>query len=492
MIKGRIARSRGTISASNDPPLAIRKLRPYQHPAVQVRWVDQSTYSLCLVASANVPRSAVDQFDGELSSALPIGGQWIVVNIHRRGPVEIAVGADATIPLYVGLSDHEICLSWDLSDLLDPQFTSSIDAAHARRYIYGFESYTNKTMFEHISLVTERSTLRIDGTHVTHHFPDDSPRLKSRPTKAGANVVYAFDSVLGEALRPYASLPIGPVCEFSGGYDSSCVLKTVTSHFDDNLRSYGIIFRGRAGEMQSLRRSELLRLARCSDSPLPIDSVALFQHWKTRRPINTQEEPYAALVLRALGNGGTQARSGRPRVVFTGIGGDELFYSSGRSAVTPISAPAYLYTDFPKSVLPETALMAAICRAPVFLRKGVLPVNPYAQEEVVRFAERLPEEWKVGRQIQRESLVEWGLSAGLLHRPAPENFESILREQLGHALLIATSERPIWCCRLGVISQDEFEYITRIDPRLADLTALSAALRLAEVEIMLRNVYAPG
>lgn len=133
------------------------------------------------------------------------------------------------------------------------------------------------------------------------------------------------------------------------------------------------------------------------------------------------------------------------RVVLTGIGGDELMGRLPNEA--PASPPSRasalpgwaFYTprwrqqvvqltepDQPTSAAYEPALAAAAARAPVFLRRGVWPVNPLAAPELVRFCEWLPVSWRSGRRLLRNRLVRAGL--------APQWHSPALRESFAHVM----------------------------------------------------------
>jgi asparagine synthase (glutamine-hydrolysing) len=136
------------------------------------------------------------------------------------------------------------------------------------------------------------------------------------------------------------------------------------------------------------------------------------------------------------------------RVVLTGIGGDELMSllpqeQSSQAIAAQAPAPSWLTTrgrqlareaaggcGHPSTVVPETALLAAGCRAPTFLRHGVWPVNPLCTPELVRFCQWLPTHWRTRRRLQRERLARAGLDQTWLHPPRRENFAHVMRHAL--------------------------------------------------------------
>jgi len=78
------------------------------------------------------------------------------------------------------------------------------------------------------------------------------------------------------------------------------------------------------------------------------------------------------------------------------------------------------------SALYEPTLLAAATRAPIFLRRGLWPVNILGSPAVVRFCEWLPASWRADRRLHRQRVVRTGLSPAWTRPPLRENFRHVL------------------------------------------------------------------
>src|SRR5207244_3126080 len=146
-------------------------------------------------------------------------------------------------------------------------------------------------------------------------------------------------------------------------------------------------------------------------------------------------------------------------VVFTGIGGDELMYlrpperpcasedtarqTDPLGIITPAcyeTAAATPAVTLPPTVVPESALHAIACRAPVFLRAGCWAVNPLCTPELVRFCQWLPPRWRSGKLLHRTALERAGHRREVVPPARRENFTDVMQYGLRrHALRLLVS-----------------------------------------------------
>ncbi|MFF2243288.1 asparagine synthase-related protein [Arthrobacter sp. NPDC058130] len=293
-----------------------------------------------------------------------------------------------------------------------------------------------------------------------------------------------FSAVLASQFRDNATICL----ELSGGFDSSNVALAAARARYIGMRSYGLMFPGDAGKWQSARRDAVVRLAGSTDTTIAVQGSHFLDHWLTgSRWVNPYEEIYRQLVETGLDT----ADLGDSGVVLTGIGGDEAFLPRVRKNVhlSEASDEAHAPPRPPKAAVPETALLAAIARAPMFMSRGVWPSNPYCSREMVEFSERLPDTWKESRLIQRNSMQRWGVDKSLLERPSPENFESSLRAELARVQpLLSTWEEPA-TVSLGIFRITEWDRIVRPNLAYEDLEILNQGFRALTLELSLRSVY---
>jgi hypothetical protein len=152
------------------------------------------------------------------------------------------------------------------------------------------------------------------------------------------------------------------------------------------------------------------------------------------------------------------------RVVFTGIGGDELMAlriaerseqqacacAAGELPEVPswlgertINALAEVEDNVaPASPVHPPSLMAFAARNPGFLRWGMWPVSPLADPLVIRFGESLPVAWRRGKTLLRDRLRQAGLSNTVVDPPQPETFAPLMQAGLrryGLSLLADTA-----------------------------------------------------
>lgn len=198
---------------------------------------------------------------------------------------------------------------------------------------------------------------------------------------------------------------------------------------------------GPGRRQQQYRRRTLAALADLRDET--VDAMVHPPLPPGRASVNPIEEPYGAALEAAL------ARTDTPAVL-TGVGGDELLaLRPEERRPGPVPAPRareYLSAevrelgetgfdrpdDAPVSVLPKTAMLANLVRAPIFLRAGRWPVAPLCDPDLVRFCEWLPAPWRVDKRLAREWMIH-GMSVpeDVAWPRLRENFGTVM--QLGLA-----------------------------------------------------------
>jgi asparagine synthase (glutamine-hydrolysing) len=80
--------------------------------------------------------------------------------------------------------------------------------------------------------------------------------------------------------------------------------------------------------------------------------------------------------------------------------------------------------------VPRSTLLSLASRAPVFLRRGIWPISPFASLDAVRFCRRLPAEWRNNKHLHRAVLAHSGCASTTVYPELHENFHSVLTEAL--------------------------------------------------------------
>lgn len=84
----------------------------------------------------------------------------------------------------------------------------------------------------------------------------------------------------------------------------------------------------------------------------------------------------------------------------------------------------------PATGVSQSALTAAFVRAPLFLRQGIWPKNPFIDPRRAQFAQMLPFELKQNRLLNRLTLARSGLSDHFILPRFKENFKRVFMDDL--------------------------------------------------------------
>lgn len=356
--------------------------------------------------------------------------EFFSIEMHGDCVVDMVVGHWGTAPVYVHQDGDRVHGSWSLPDL-DVE-RDDLDEEVAIRFLDRRSCYSSETLFRSVKRLTERSTAVLDRTGLHIRYPAPVHRHGARQLRPGADVVSAVKKILGASLDD-RDLPAGATCvEVSGGIDSAVVASAAVDVVVPPVMSCGMLLGGRAEVQQRRRREELVGHLGLQDATIDALAHAPFNAMSSRvlrEPFSAAEEPY----LEALAAEVDSVRSRGGRIVLTGIGGDELMadpISTTPAQVRPSRGPAFLTprarailealpsledASAPASLVPESTLLAAACRAPAMLRAGCWPISPLSTPELVRFCEWLPPIWRYRKRLLRAYLARRGLSADFLY-----------------------------------------------------------------------------
>ncbi|MGQ0717048.1 MAG: asparagine synthase-related protein [Pseudonocardiales bacterium] len=429
-------------------------VEPVANPALEHAMVTDGLSALVLVRERARVRSPL-RFAGDTVTSVGSGTFEALLSEVRGWPLEFAAlkigpgsvrlhaGKWGTAPLYLAAGGDTLDASWDLIDLREHMNADLLDDREITRLLVRRHRYSRSTISDVITQLTERATAEFSfhGGLVVR-YPDPGTHYRPRQLHADAPVLDVYEGLLDQAIAQWAVQPEGVAVELSGGMDSAMVALSLAHRHPGQITSYGLVVDGEAGIQQRRRRTALVRHAKLNDLTVSALRWAPFDPDGVRGQggvWNPSDEPYSealhAIVLAA----------GR-RVVFTGIGGDELLAlrpdERNESTATTHSQPSWLGPRVrellavldedlaPVSAIYETALMAASCRSTVFLRAGCWPVSPLCSPELVRFGQWLPRQWRIGKQLPRARLARLAFSEDVVQPVLPENFAGVMQHGL--------------------------------------------------------------
>jgi asparagine synthase (glutamine-hydrolysing) len=442
-------------------------VQPYAHPALEARCFADGARTLLVVrergpGGATAP-STVTALDPTAYDEVRAGiAGWPLEHLSlETGPdgVTLTAGRWGSAPVYLASHRGALLGSWDLPDLRPAMSAATLDPAAVARRLHRAEPYSARTLFHGVHQLTERSRAHFSAGRLSLRHPEPVPAHAPRELGTGADPVRAYADILAAAVARGPATGAGTLVEVSGGLDSATVLLGAAEAFGaDQLTAAGMLVPGPAGAQQRDRRRALLAGAGVRRDRTVDALTALPFGPGSRRAGGTASaggtagagfspdgEPYEELTGRML------AAAGGARTVLTGIGGDELMYvppagppsqqppapADPGDVRTPLAAELAADPGEPAPWAPvaHSALQAAACRAPTFLRAGSWAVNPLCAPELVTFCQWLPAAWRTGKRLPRVRLARLGYDRAVTHPELPENFAEVMRLGLRqHAL----------------------------------------------------------
>ncbi|WP_432258272.1 asparagine synthase-related protein [Cupriavidus sp. TMH.W2] len=301
------------------------------------------------------------------------------------------------------------------------------------------------------------------------------------------------------------------IAELSGGMDSSSIAVASTRLLGGLKQSAGIVLAGSARTDQSTRRRQIAREIGLRDASFDMSKHMpdLDLDPSAREP----EHPLGEFYLEAFDAMWRYAATLGCHTILTGIGGDELFpryqtdktagdwkgparlIAAERVARSMLSRRAQVALDTeplycaPGSVVPHTGLMAHASRSPYMLRRGLWPVNPLCDPVLVGFCHRLPEEFRLDRQLLRQYL-----RTHLEHDLFPigykkETFDYVLPEVIGrHYDRLSAQLRECALADFGLVDMTAVRSVLKGVADTRDVTATAPLAIFLFLERFMRQV----
>jgi len=432
-----------------------------------------------LASSAHVGAMASRDVDAELFNQLYQQCivwrlDYLMIEVAKAGHrMRVRAGVLGSVPVYCHAIDDHITISWDFTDFtaiplaIDPEVASHRLALNA--------AYSARQLCVGVNLLTERASFQVEPGKASYRYPAPAADTTPSPLPAGRDALTAFSELLQHvvSMRPITAERIS--IELSGGMDSATVASAMATRHEQ-MMSLGILLDGDVRLPQIQRRQLIAQRLNLIDQTV---DIAAFPPSLDLRPRPDQAknlyweyylEAGAALWDSALAQGRD--------VLFTGIGGDELFpayideiqgHSDNESGgvgdarhyaeqlLTPRALSAAHTSssfDAPASPVPVTSLLSQACRGSDQLRHGQWPVNPLSDPSLAAFCHRLPRDNRLGRAVMRQYL-QMRLGSDVFPRDyTKETFAQVLPELISkHVQTVASQLRECALADLGLVDQ---------------------------------------
>lgn len=451
---------------------------PYDHPALHACMLVSPRRTAVLVrerihgeprpdGAPSVTHCGEGLLDREFAAlrSWPLDFHELLIE-RRDGGVEVRLrcGRWGTAPVYLTARGGTLRVDWDVTRLYPHVRSSALDPAGAALYLLALaHPYSRRTIFPDVSMLTERATAawKPPSAHVAVAYPRPEPQARAGRVERGTRVVAAFREILSASMRGRLASPDDTVAvELSGGIDSSIVAATAAGIAPGRVRSYGLLMPGRPGGHQRARRAEVVRRFRLRDDARPCADDPPFNR-RGRRVRELAAVPWSEFYEEALGGMLGRAATDGARLIFTGLGGDELCSSqpgevdeeeeeateaadSGAAAYPPFATARLrqafadgeaLADEAPQALLDTSSLESVAAVARLHLASGVWPAHPYCTPELVEFCRRLPAGWRRERVVQRKVLAALGCSPKVAYAKPQhlETFNDVMEGALRHA-----------------------------------------------------------
>jgi hypothetical protein len=307
--------------------------------------------------------------------------------------------------------------------------------------------YGHDTLFADTRKLTERSDAVFTDKGLKLCYPHAAKHSKARELRREANVVAAYERLLGAAISARSYDPASACVELSGGLDSANVAASLGSLHPNQVAASAMLLLGDTGVQQTARRAELITLLSLgADIPVSFSGQLPLSPAGRRGsgiPVTPYEDPCdeakTALLARLAECG--------VRTVFTGVGGDEMVartiaesphppLGAGAERMPWISMQTFDIAEecdngtAPATVVNEMTLTAQACAAPAFLRAGIWPVHPLADPDLITFGEWLPLSWRRHKRLHQARLEATGCPSDLLEPKLRENFTPVMQQAI--------------------------------------------------------------
>lgn len=457
-------------------------VKPHRHAALETLFVCTEGQWLLVVRERHATAStsemditgpvSAERFDELYRACLVWPLDYVMVEVAKAGHrMRVRSGAYGVAPVYCRATTNALAVSWDLADFLAHPLSMNIDIAS--HFLALGSIYSAQHICSGITMLTERASVFVEPGRARYQYPAAVDTALASPAQLDADEAEeAFGKLLHGIVMARPAVANEIAVELSGGMDSATVASALTKAYGA-VASRGILLSGDERTIQVERREKIAQRLGLRDQTVDIDA-----HLPTLdlQPGERMVYPHAELYIEAFDNLWGSAKAQGRELLFTGVGGDELFPAYQDETVqktgtdgslvgdareyagkllTPRARSAIQSSrmfDAPTGPVPVSSLLAGACQAPHMLRHGLWPVNPLSDPRLVAFCHRLPRASRHGRATMRGYLgTRLGDDVFPLHY-VKETFARVLPELISrHAKTLASQLRECALADLGLV-----------------------------------------
>ncbi|TCV97704.1 asparagine synthase (glutamine-hydrolysing) [Luteibacter rhizovicinus] len=485
MLKADITLSDLSLSAEwRDGSIALGTSRiiPYAHPMLETalvrtegQWFVTVRERLAPVPSDKVPACRdvdAEEFQRLYQECILWPLDYVLIEVAQAGcRMRVRTGVLGSVPVYCRAANDKVTISWDFADFANEPL--AIDAEIASHRLALSTIYSARQLCVGVTLLTERASFHVEPGKANYRYPVPMEETSPSPLPEGQDALRVFSELLQRVVsaRPIAMDRVS--IELSGGMDSATVACAVAA-FHGRMASKGILLDGDVRQPQIQRRQWITSRLDLSDETVEIAAFPPNLDLQEHQARGLYWEYYLEACTALWESARVQGHD----MLFTGIGGDELFpgYANEKQEegggkpgkeneathyaerlMTPralSAARSMRCFDAPASPVPATALLAHACRAPDLLRHGLWPVNPLSDPGLVAFCHRLPRDSRQGREVMRQYLHARLGSEVFPRSYIKETFARVLPDLISRqAATIASQLRDCALADLGLVDQ---------------------------------------
>lgn len=313
----------------------------------------------------------------------------------------------------------------------------------------------NSTILNVIKILGERSTLTYNGNKLLQ-LPSPAPVISEKSTSEQPQQL--FEKKLRETLiRAWNKLPSGTKIgfEISGGVDSATALGFYSIRNPKiKFQAFSMVFPEKEFESQ-IKKLESLEQSfniEIKTTPLkdnyPLSSQAKIEE---RQPFYPAREIYSEALLDEI----KLAKEYGIELLFTGIGGDELFKIDPREPEghqgekevefrRSLNLPSFFTsffeqkflenlpfkTSFPTPLIPYSVHEANLARNNIFIENDIWPLSPLASAELTYFCRSLPQKLRNEKRILKNYQQSKGFPKEIFSSKINEDFSLFFKKSI--------------------------------------------------------------
>ena len=406
------------------------RIVPYRHAALETllirtegRWfavVRERRMGVSSASGMTVETVTADRFDELYRSCLLWPLDYVMFEVAQQGyRIKLRAGLLGSAPVYCQATDERVTVSWEFADFLARKLPVDFEIASCSLSLR--ETYSARQICVGVTLLTERAVLYLQPGKAQYRYPPTFEVSTSTTSHESLDVVSTFGELLQRtlSLRPMTSERIA--IELSGGMDSAAVACALAA-LNGQVVSQGILLSGDCRPSQIERRREIVARLGLIDETVDIDTLPPSLDLQ---PGGRKEYVHTEYYLEAFEALWSSAHAQGRDLIFTGLGGDELFMAFAEPgqlhvADDPEIAEPRRYAEqlltpqalkasrsmhaFNAPSGPVPSVAASVSRSHHLMRHGLWPINPLSDPNLGSFCYQLPPEHRRGRETMRQYL----------------------------------------------------------------------------------------